>query len=83
MTIEGFFYRIKSEMILTVTLNPALDRILEIDNFQPGKVNLGARERASVAGGKGINVSRVVKTLGGKTLATGWLGGQKGKVIKE
>ena len=70
-------------MILTVTLNPALDRVVEIAGFRPGKVNLLRRERASIAGGKGINVSRVVKTLGEKTLATGWLGGEKGKIIKE
>jgi len=70
-------------MILTVTLNPALDRVVEITNFRAGKVNLVERERIRIAGGKGINVSRIVKALGEKTLATGWLGGNNGDIIKQ
>lgn len=69
-------------MILTVTLNPALDRVVNVASFRPGKVNLIEKERIRIAGGKGINVSRVVKTLGERTLATGWLGGSQGRIIK-
>ncbi len=70
-------------MILTVTLNPVLDRVVEIPNFRVGRVNLIERERTRVAGGKGINVSRVAKTLGEPTLATGWLGGRNAGFIKK
>ena len=77
------FYRIKADMILTVTLNPVLDRVVEIPDFGVGRVNLVGKERVRVAGGKGINVSRVAKTLGESTLATGWLGGRIAGFIKE
>ena len=70
-------------MILTVTLNPVLDRVVEIPDFRVGKVNRVEKERIRVAGGKGINVSRVVKILGEPTLATGWLGGRTAGFIKE
>jgi tagatose 6-phosphate kinase len=70
-------------MILTVTLNPVLDRVVEIPGFQVDKVNLVKKERVRVAGGKGINVSRVAKVLGELTLATGWLGGRSAGFIKE
>jgi tagatose 6-phosphate kinase len=78
-----FFYRIKADMILTVTLNPVLDRVVEIPDFRVGKVNPVEKERIRVAGGKGINVSRVAKTLGEPTLATGWLGGRRAGFIEE
>lgn len=55
--------------ILTVTLNPAIDKTVRV------KVTLSA-------GGKGLNVSRVIKTLGGKTIATGLIGGATGMFIK-
>jgi len=70
-------------MILTVTLNPVLDRVVEISDFRVGKVNRVEKERIRVAGGKGINVSRVAKILGEPTLATGWLGGRNAGFIKE
>lgn len=70
-------------MILTVTLNPVLDRVVEIPDFRVGKVNRVEKERIRVAGGKGINVSRVAKILGEPTLATGWLGGRTAGFIKE
>ncbi|MBF8984446.1 1-phosphofructokinase [Lutibacter sp. B2] len=69
-------------MITTVTLNPAIDRAYIINNF---KIN----ERHHVdnvemtAGGKGLNVARVVSMLGEKVNATGFLGGYSGKFIKE
>lgn len=69
-------------MVLTVTLNPVLDRVVEIEDFEPGGVNKVSRERARIAGGKGINVSRMLKLLDTPTLAIGWLGGITGEEIK-
>ena len=67
-------------MILTVTLNAAIDRTLTVPNF-----SLGFRHRATDAltlpGGKGINVARVVKTLGLPVIATGFAGGRTGDRI--
>ena len=69
-------------MIVTVTLNAALDRILTVPNFQ-----LGHRHRASegvvLAGGKGINVARALKRLDVPVVATGLAGGRTGARILE
>ena len=69
-------------MIVTVTLNAAVDRTLTVPNFQRGQ-----RHRASagltLAGGKGINVARALKTLGVPVVATGLVGGQTGTRIVE
>jgi len=69
-------------MIVTVTLNAAIDRTLTVPNFQRGQ-----RHRASagvtLAGGKGINVARALKTLGVPVVATGLVGGQTGSRILE
>lgn len=67
-------------MILTVTLNAALDRTMTVPNFQ-----IGFRHRATdtliLPGGKGINVARAVKILGRPVIATGFVGGRKGDQI--
>ena len=69
-------------MIVTVTLNAAIDRTLTVPNFQRGQ-----RHRASagvaLAGGKGINVARTLKTLGVPVVATGLAGGITGTRIVE
>jgi 1-phosphofructokinase family hexose kinase len=69
-------------MIVTVTLNAAIDRTLTVPNFQRGQ-----RHRASagitLAGGKGINVARALKTLGIPVVATGFVGGVTGTRIVE
>jgi 1-phosphofructokinase family hexose kinase len=69
-------------MIITVTLNAALDRTLTVPNFQ-----LGHRHRASagltLAGGKGINVARTLKALDVPVVATGLVGGRTGTRIVE
>ena len=69
-------------MIVTVTLNAALDRTLTVPNFQ-----LGHRHRASaaltLAGGKGINVARTLKALDVPVVATGLVGGRTGTRIVE
>jgi 1-phosphofructokinase family hexose kinase len=69
-------------MIVTVTLNAAVDRTLLVPNFQ-----LGRRHRASSgflsAGGKGINVARALKRLGVPVVCTGLAGGRNGTMLVE
>jgi 1-phosphofructokinase family hexose kinase len=69
-------------MIVTVTLNAAVDRTLLVPNFQ-----VGQRHRASVgflsAGGKGINVGRALKRLGVPVVCTGLAGGRNGTLLVE
>src|SRR6188472_1327665 len=69
-------------MIVTVTLNAAFARTITVPNFQRGQ-----RHRASaaltLAGGKGINVARALKTLGVPVVATGLAGGESGVRIVE
>jgi 1-phosphofructokinase family hexose kinase len=70
-------------VIVTVTMNAALDRTLTVPNFQ-----LGQRHRASqglsLAGGKGINIARALKRLGVPVVATGLAGGRTGtRVVEE
>lgn len=69
-------------MVITVTLNPAVDKTVEIGNFEIGAVNRVSSVRLD-AGGKGINVSKVIRSLGGKSKASGILGGAAGGFIKE
>ena len=67
-------------MIYTVTLNPALDKTVEIPSLTVDSVNRITTMRTD-PGGKGINVSKVIKSLGGKSIATGILGGSTGRAI--
>lgn len=68
-------------MIITVTLNPAMDKTVIIPRFQVGNVNSIESKRMDV-GGKGINVSKVIKKLGGESIALGIVGGNSGDEIK-
>lgn len=67
-------------MILTVTPNAALDIIYEIDRLTPGAAHRVRAVRAR-AGGKGVNVTSVLMTMGYPTLATGFAGGPPGQTI--
>ena len=69
-------------MIYTLTLNPALDKTVEIPNFSLDTVNRVSTLRID-AGGKGINVSKVIKKMGGESVALGILGGQSGRLVLE
>lgn len=68
-------------MILTITLNPLLEKVLYFERIEKNKVNR-AREFKINAGGKGINVSRQLNKLNIENLATGFLGGENGKRLK-
>lgn len=65
-------------MIYTVTLNPALDRTLYVDELKTHEPNRIAREER-YAGGKGIDVSRALLTMGVPSVALGLVGGFDGK----
>ena len=73
-------------MIITVTMNPAIDKTVDLEHFEHGGLNRVSNVIMD-AGGKGINVSKAIKELGGETIATGFLGGTGGalidKVLKE
>ncbi len=69
-------------MIVTVTMNPAIDKTIEVGCLNRGSLNRIKRVSYDT-GGKGINVSRTIKALGGESLATGFLAGNNGKTIAE
>ncbi|MBQ9008202.1 MAG: 1-phosphofructokinase family hexose kinase [Clostridia bacterium] len=69
-------------MIITVTLTPALDKTVTIPDFETGKLNRIASIRLD-AGGKGINVSKVLGVLGMQSTAMGILGGSTGEWIEQ
>ncbi len=69
-------------MILTVTLNPLLERRFTYDKIHPGTENRNGVEEKK-AGGKGINVSRQLNQLNIDNLSFTFLGGVNGKILKE
>jgi 1-phosphofructokinase family hexose kinase len=69
-------------MILCISPNPALDHTVVVDTFNPGSVHR-VTSALLAAGGKGINVLRAIKLLGGQGLGLGFLGGATGKRIAE
>lgn len=69
-------------MIYTVTLNPAIDYVVRLEHVEPGAVNR-MESSDTFAGGKGINVSRILKRLGYASTATGFVGGFTGEFIKK
>ncbi|WP_440118564.1 1-phosphofructokinase [Paenibacillus sp. QZ-Y1] len=69
-------------MIYTITLNPSIDYIVEVDDLKLGGLNRMNRD-LKLPGGKGINVSRVLNQLGADNTALGFLGGFTGRFIND
>jgi 1-phosphofructokinase/tagatose 6-phosphate kinase len=69
-------------VILTVTLNAAIDRTVAVPNFRLGNRHRAVESR-TVAGGKGINVARALSRLGRPVVATGFTGGPTGTRVEE
>ena len=68
-------------MILTVTLNAAIDKRYVVEEFKVGEVNR-VKECAYVPGGKGLNVSKPAAVAGAEVVATGFVGGHAGNYIE-
>ena len=69
-------------MIYTITFNPALDYISQVDNFEVGKINRTKTEEI-LPGGKGLNVSTVLSNLGIENTALGFIAGFTGEELKK
>jgi 1-phosphofructokinase len=69
-------------MIITVTLNPAIDQTVEVERFRVGDTNRVLSSRFDI-GGKGINVARVLKELRYEPLAMGFAPGDLGRMIED
>lgn len=69
-------------MIITVTLNPAIDKSLSVPSLRLGRRHRTV-ERRTLAGGKGLNIARMLKTLDQPVIATGLVGGATGTQIVE
>lgn len=69
-------------MIYTVTFNPSLDYIIQVDNFTVGAINKTYFEKI-LPGGKGINVSIVLSNLGHESIALGFMAGFTGNEIEK
>jgi 1-phosphofructokinase family hexose kinase len=69
-------------MIITITLNAAIDKSLSVPNFRLGRRHRTVEQR-TMAGGKGVNIARTLKALGQPVIATGFAGGATGTHIVE
>ena len=69
-------------MILCITPNPAIDRTLIVPNLALGQVHR-ATQTIVAAGGKGLNVARTIRTLGGEPLCLGFAGGHTGHLLAD
>lgn len=72
----------RKKLIYTITFNPALDYVIETQEFKTGKINRTKKEHI-LAGGKGINVSIVLKTLGVDSSTLGFIAGFVGDEIQK
>lgn len=68
-------------MVYTITFNPAIDYILQVENLKLGKINRTKTEKI-FPGGKGLNVSIVLKNLGIENTAIGFIAGFTGEELK-
>jgi 1-phosphofructokinase family hexose kinase len=69
-------------MIITVTLNAAIDKTLEVPSFTPGRRHRTV-DQTTMPGGKGVNIARAIKQLGQPVIATGFAGGATGTRVVE
>ena len=69
-------------MIVTFTMNPAIDRTLLVPDFEPGRIN-HVTDTISDAGGNGVNICRALKVMGTDTMTVGFIAGQNGRFIKD
>jgi 1-phosphofructokinase family hexose kinase len=67
-------------VIITVTLNTAIDKTLSVPNLRLGRRHRSV-EQTTMPGGKGVNIARVLKTLGAPVIATGFAGGATGRQL--
>ncbi len=72
----------EQSLVITVTLNAAVDKTYTVSDFGLDRIHRPSAER-SVAGGKGINVARVLTTLKQPALASGFIGGHNGGLIQD
>lgn len=68
-------------MIVTVTMNPAIDKTVDVEILERGGLNRIKHVELD-AGGKGINVSKTIHEIGGSSIVTGFIAGNTGKIIK-
>ncbi len=69
-------------MIITVTLNPAIDKTVNIQRLEAGGLNRIKHVETDI-GGKGINVSKTIHQLGGQSIAVGFIAGSSGRLIEK
>lgn len=69
-------------MIVTITLNPSIDRSYMVNEFEKNRV-FRCTDYTKTAGGKGLNVTRVINDLGEAVISTGFLGGRNGNFIQD
>ncbi|MGN0298163.1 MAG: 1-phosphofructokinase [Lachnospiraceae bacterium] len=69
-------------MIVTVTMNPAIDKTVDLEEMQLGELNRIQKVELD-AGGKGINVSKTIQALGGQSIALGFAGGSTGMMLED
>ena len=69
-------------MIICITPNPAIDRTIILPRLVPGEVHR-AEQSIVAAGGKGLNVARAIRTLGGESLCMGFAGGHSGHLLAD
>src|SRR5512145_1817250 len=73
--------RTRQTMILCLNLNAAIDKTIVVSSFEIDRIHR-PESVVALAGGKGCNVGRALKTLGGKPVVSGWVGGFAGQFIE-
>jgi len=71
-----------TQSVVTVTLNPTIDRIIEVPDFRVGG-HLKGRMRSRLPAGKAINVSRAMSALGSPNTAAGWVGDESLELFED